>query len=110
MAEVVKKEIMLTLCPISNVVLKCFPRIEDVPVRRFLDAGVRFSINSDDPAYFGGYVLDNYCAVNEAFHLSHEEWESICRNAIQGSWCSEQRKIALLDRLDRVMEEERRMQ
>ncbi|KAF2092738.1 adenosine deaminase [Rhizodiscina lignyota] len=104
MASVAKEGIMLTVCPISNVVLKCFPSIKDVPIRKFLDAGVRFSINSDDPAYFGGYILDNYCAVDDAFQLSAEEWKSVCRAAIEGSWCSEERKAELLERLHSVME------
>lgn len=107
MAEVVERGTILKLCPISNVVLRCFSSIEDVPVRKLMDAGVKFSVNNDDPAYFGGYILHNYCAVNEAFHLSHEEWEIISRNAIQSSCCSEQRKTELLEQFDRSMEEKR---
>lgn len=64
----------------------------EMPIRKFLDAGVHFSVNSDDPAYFGGYILDNYCAVQEEFSLSIEEWEIIVYNSIEGSWCLESRK------------------
>jgi len=105
MQKVATSGIMLTLCPTSNVVLKGVPSIKDLPVRKFLDAGVRFSINSDDPAYFGGYILDNYCAVHEAFDLSVAEWTRICRAGIEGSWCDDARKSEMLKVLGQVVEE-----
>ena len=80
---------MLTVCPLSNVVLRCVDTVRDVPIRALLDAGVRFSVNSDDPAYFGGYCLDNYVAVQDAFGLSVGEWERVVRNGIEGSWCGQ---------------------
>ncbi|KAI9896114.1 hypothetical protein N3K66_009014 [Trichothecium roseum] len=86
---------MLTLCPWSNLVLQGIEKIEDLPVRRFLDAGVRFSINSDDPGYQGGDLLRSFCAVQEAFDLSVDEWVTISENAISGSWCSDDRKNSL---------------
>ena len=71
--------------------------VHERPIRTFLDAGVAFSINSDDPAYFGGhYLLDNYCAVHAAFALSAQEWTRVCENSIRGSWCAEERKRELL--------------
>ena len=71
-----------------------------------MKAGVQFSLNSDDPAYFGGnYILDNYVAVQEAFELSVREWETICTAGIKGSWCSEERKGEMLERLRVVVEE-----
>jgi adenosine deaminase len=71
-----------------------------LPIRKFLDEGVRFSINSDDPAYFGGYILDNYCAVQEAFELSLGDWIFIATGAIEGSWCDEERKKVLLGKVE----------
>lgn len=103
MARVAAQGTLLTVCPLSNVVLRCVDKIEDVPIRKFLDAGVSFSINSDDPAYFGGYVLQNYCAVHEAFNLSVKEWETIVRAGIEGSWCEEERKSELRDILKTVI-------
>jgi len=100
--RVVKDGTMLTVCPLSNVLLKCVTEVKGVPIRRFLEKGVKFSINSDDPAYFGGYLLDNYCAVHEEFDLSIPEWSGICRAGIEGSWCSQARKDELLARLDKV--------
>lgn len=56
-----------------------------------------------DPAYFGGYVLDNYCAVQEAFNLSIQEWGKIAKAAIEGSWCHDTRKKSILAQLDIVI-------
>ncbi|KAF1995653.1 adenosine deaminase [Amniculicola lignicola CBS 123094] len=104
--RIAREKTMLTVCPVSNVVLKCVKEISQVPIRTFLDAGVRFSINSDDPAYFGGYILDNYCRVHEAFDLSVKEWESIVRAGIEGSWCADGRKEELLAELEKVVKEQ----
>ncbi|KAK0784290.1 adenine deaminase [Friedmanniomyces endolithicus] len=99
-------KILLSICPISNVFLKGVASVADLPIRQFLDAGVRFSINSDDPAYFGNnYILANYCAVQEAFELSAAEWVAICEGSIDGSWCGQERKEELRARLGSVSEE-----
>lgn len=103
--RIVDQKVLLTLCPLSNVVLRGVERVSQLPIRRFIDAGVRFSINSDDPAYFGAYILDNYCAVQEAFGLGTKDWDWICRGAIEGSWCRQERKDELLRALDAVMAE-----
>ena len=95
MAEVAEKKILLTLCPLSNVALKGVEKISELPIRTLLDAGVQFSINSDDPAYFGGYILNNYCAVQEGFDLSVAEWRTIAHAAINGSWVTEDRRKEL---------------
>jgi adenosine deaminase len=97
--------IMLTVCPLSNVVLRCTPSVQKVPVRKFLDEGVKFSINSDDPAYFGGYILENYCQVQEAHGLSVQDWQTICSNAIDSSWCGSERKSAMYAKLLSVVDE-----
>lgn len=97
-------KVMLTLCPVSNVVLRGVDKVEDVPIKYFLDAGVRFSINSDDPAYFGAGLLENYCAVQEALDLTMGEWETIAKGAIEGSWCTEERKRELVTMVDTVFQ------
>ncbi|KAK1989629.1 adenosine deaminase [Colletotrichum falcatum] len=94
---------LLTLCPVSNVVLRGVPDVRGMPVRDLLDRGVPFSINSDDPAYFGAYVLENYCAVQEAFGLSVAEWRGVARAAVEGSWCSDGRKAELLREIEGVV-------
>ncbi|KAI9926373.1 hypothetical protein ASPWEDRAFT_45551 [Aspergillus wentii DTO 134E9] len=100
MERVAREEIMLTVCPLSNVRLRCVDSVDEVPIRRFLDAGVKFSINSDDPAYFGGYILDNYCAVQGAFQLSIGEWRGIAESSVKASWIDDTRKVELLGLID----------
>lgn len=103
MADVARKKMLVTMCPLSNVRLRCVKSVDELPIRKFLDAGVRFSINSDDPAYFGGYILDNYCSVQEAFGLTIQEWNAVARAGIEGSWCGKDRKDELLQRLESVI-------
>lgn len=90
-----EKQIMLSVCPLSNLKLNVVQDIADLPLRTFFDANVQFSINSDDPAYFGGYILDNYKAVHQIFGFTLDEWAKIAENGIRGSWCDEQRKLEL---------------
>ena len=104
MREVADKNILVTTCPLSNVRLRCVRSVEELPIRTFLDNGVMFSINSDDPAYFGGYILDNYCAVQDAFNLTAIEWGRITIAAVRGSWCDKKRKDFLLGLLNEIME------
>lgn len=94
---------LLTFCPWSNVALRNLPSLADAPVRAFLDAGVRFSLNSDDPAYFGAYIQEVYCRVQDAFALSVEDWAWIARGAVEGSWCGEERKRELAAEVDAVL-------
>ena len=102
--RIASRGLMLSVCPLSNVLLNCATSVAELPIRKFLDAGVSFSINSDDPAYFANhYILDNYCAVQEAFSLSVSEWERICGASIRGSWCDDSRKEELLGRLKDVI-------
>ncbi|UZP34120.1 hypothetical protein NXS19_001936 [Fusarium pseudograminearum] len=96
---------LLTFCPWSNVALCNLPELADAPVREFLDAGVLFSVNSDDPAYFGAYVQEVYCRVQDTFNLSIKDWAWIVRGAVEESWCSEERKKEILKELEQVLEE-----
>lgn len=103
LASLAANRTLLTLCPWSNVALCNLPRLEDAPIHAFLDAGVRFSINSDDPAYFGAYAQEVYCRVQEAFGLEVKDWDWIVRGAIEESWCSDERKSEILAELDQVI-------
>ncbi|KAL8694926.1 MAG: hypothetical protein Q9218_000497 [Villophora microphyllina] len=105
MREVARRNILVTLCPLSNVWLHCVDSVAELPVRTFLDNGVPFSLNSDDPAYFGDhYILDNWCAVQEAFSLTVGEWKNIASTSIKGSWCEDNRKNVMLSTLDGVVD------
>ncbi|KAL9584881.1 MAG: hypothetical protein Q9212_001843 [Teloschistes hypoglaucus] len=110
MREVARRKILVTLCPLSNVWLHCVNSVAELPIRTFLKEGVHFSLNSDDPAYFGGhYILDNWCAVQEAFSLTVDEWKSIASAGITGSWCEASRKDVLLSNLDAVVDAHRKV-
>ncbi|KAI0136830.1 adenosine deaminase [Xylariales sp. AK1849] len=100
-----KEKILLTTCPLSNLKLNCIKSISEFPLRKLLDSGIRFSINSDDPAYFGGYILENYCVLQETFGLTIKEWEGIAQGVVWGSWCSDERKTKLLAEIDGVVQE-----
>ena len=92
----------LTVCPNSNVRLRVFDRMADSTLRELLRAGVRVTINSDDPAYFGGYIADNFRAACGALGLSRDELRQLGRNAIEGSFASDSRKAGLLGELESV--------
>ena len=76
----------LTVCPLSNLKLCVIHDIADSPVKRMLDLGIRATVNSDDPAYFGGYVNANFRAIGEALNLSREELLQLAENSFSGSF------------------------
>lgn len=86
MASLANRDIPLTMCPLSNKRLQVVPDLRDYPTRKFMAAGIAVSINSDDPAYFGGYIADNYLAVAEALGLSRAELAAIAAASLSASW------------------------
>ncbi|HWE59365.1 MAG TPA: adenosine deaminase [Solirubrobacteraceae bacterium] len=76
----------LTVCPLSNVRLRCVESLEEHPLPRLLEAGVLVTINSDDPAYFGGYVAENYHALQQALGLDMATLETMARNSLAASF------------------------
>jgi len=78
--RLVAEQIPLTVCPLSNVKLRVFPSMRDHNLRRMLDRGLKVTINSDDPAYFGGYINENYLAAAEALGLGEDELRKIAQN------------------------------
>lgn len=76
----------LTVCPLSNLRLCVVDDLRKHPLRRMLQAGLKATVNSDDPAYFGGYVLDNYMAVVDALHLSRDEVLQLTKNSLDGAF------------------------
>ncbi len=79
----------LTVCPLSNLRLCVIKKIEDSPVKRMLDLGLKATINSDDPAYFGGYINANFRAVADALELSAAEIVTLAENSFTGSFLPE---------------------
>lgn len=76
-----RERIPLTMCPLSNLKLCVVDTLKEHPLRRMLDAGVVATINSDDPAYFGGYINRNYVAVAKALKLSEAELNGLAENS-----------------------------
>jgi adenosine deaminase len=94
-------QIPLTMCPLSNRRLQVTPDLKDHPLRRLLEAGVMVSVNSDDPAYFGGYIAENYVAIADALELPCEDLVAIARNSIQSTFLPSDEIASLIAELDR---------
>lgn len=84
--RLVAEQIPLTVCPLSNVKLRVFESMRDHNLRKLLDRGLKVTINSDDPAYFGGYINENYLAATEALELTREEIERIAQNSFDAAF------------------------
>jgi adenosine deaminase len=98
--RLVRDRIPLTVCPLSNVRLRVFDRLEDHNLDRLLHAGAAVTINSDDPAYFGGYVGDNYLAAWQALDFGEHDVVTIARNSLEATFLPERQRRTLLDELD----------
>jgi adenosine deaminase len=84
--RLVEEQIPLTVCPQSNLKLQVVPRLEDHPLKTMLDLGLKVSINSDDPAYFGGYVADNYLHTAHALGLTRDELSRLAANSLASAF------------------------
>ena len=98
-----RERMPLTVCPLSNVKLRVFDRMESHNLKRLLDRGLCVTINSDDPAYFGGYLLENYLAVRDALALSKEDIVSLARNSIEASFLDADSKRYWMDSIARQL-------
>jgi adenine deaminase len=99
-ARLARERVPLTVCPLSNVMLKVFDGIEEHNLKRLLDRGVCVTVNSDDPAYFGGYVAENYLAAYHGLGLSRTDIAQLARNSIEASFLPEPDKRAWAQRID----------
>lgn len=100
--RLVREKMALTVCPLSNYRLQGVTDMSQHPLRAMLDAGVVATVNSDDPAYFGGYVVDNYVAVRDALDLSRDEIVTLARNSISASFLDDVAKESWLAKIDAV--------
>lgn len=98
-----KQQIPLTLCPLSNIKLCVFEKMKQHPIKKMLDMGLLVTINSDDPAYFSGYIEENYLAVAETFHVTKQELFQLAKNSIHASFCTQKRKQQLFSELELVI-------
>jgi adenine deaminase len=102
-ARLAGERMALTVCPLSNLRLRVIDELIHHPLRRMMDKGLMVTVNSDDPAYFGGYVNDNYRAVGSALSLTREEIIALARNSVQASLLSAAAKAEVLAEIDRVL-------
>ncbi len=99
-AEIVNRNITLTVCPLSNLALKVIGRVEDSPIARMLDAGIPATVNSDDPAYFGGYVNANFEAVAGGLGLTRGQIIQLAKNSFSGSFLDGEEKARRIAEID----------
>jgi adenosine deaminase len=99
--RLVEEQIPLTVCPLSNVKLQVFPDLKSHNLKQLLERGMLVTVNSDDPAYFGGYVADNLQASAAALDLSREQLLQLARNSFVASFMPAESKRAYLMDVDR---------
>ncbi|MGH3516072.1 MAG: adenosine deaminase [Haloechinothrix sp.] len=95
-ARLRRERVPLTVCPLSNVRLGSFPDISRHTLPRLLAEGLMVTVNSDDPAYFGGYIVDNFAAIRDGLGLTYDELRGLAANSIEASFLDDDRKATLL--------------
>ncbi len=101
--RLVDSQMALTVCPLSNYKLAGVTDMRKHPLKEMLDKGLNATINSDDPAYFGGYMTENYQVVAEALNLSKDEIIKLARNGFNATFCTPEEKTALQTKLDNYL-------
>jgi adenosine deaminase len=96
----IKNRIPLTVCPLSNIKLKVFPSLKDHNLKQMLDLGLHVTINSDDPAYFGGYINENFLSVQKEFNFNKQDLLKLSMNAIEASFLEQECKQVLRKELE----------
>lgn len=102
--EIIERDLALTVCPLSNVALQVVPDIKEHPLKTMMQLGLFLTINSDDPAYFGGYLNENFIAVQKALDLSRWDLYNLTKNSFTYSLASFDDKNIYLEELDRYYE------
>lgn len=98
--ELVRRQIPLTVCPLSNLKLKVVHDLQDHPLKIMLEKGLIATVNSDDPAYFGGYVGDNYVAIQKALNLTKDDLMVLAQNSFLASFLDDRQKEHFMSRLE----------
>ena len=101
--RLVKERIPLTVCPLSNLKLCVFDTLEEHNLKRLLEAGLCATINSDDPAYFGGYIGENFLRSQQALDLNADDIYTLAKNAFTASFLNDATKKRYIAELDQAM-------
>ena len=104
MQRLVAQRVPLTVCPLSNLKLCVFPTLADHNLRRMLDAGIVATVNSDDPAYFGGYINDNFTQTFAALGMTSQHAYQLARNSFEASFIDASLRAYYVHRLDAVFD------
>ena len=100
--RLVAARVPLTVCPLSNLRLRVVEDMAEHPLRRMMELGLFVTVNSDDPAYFGGYVHENYAAVQDGLGLGRDDLAALARNSFEASFLEPEAKRALVAEVDAV--------
>jgi len=98
--EIIKRDMALTVCPLSNTALQVVDNLHNHPLKKMMDIGLKVTINSDDPAYFGGQVNKNYIDVQKALNLTKKELYELAKNSFQYSLLDDNSKEKYLNELE----------
>ncbi|MCB9283282.1 MAG: adenosine deaminase [Lewinellaceae bacterium] len=98
--ELAARQMALTLCPLSNRALKVVQTLDNYPIQKMMDKGLLITINSDDPAYFGGYINENYLGIAQPLHLSKETLAELAKNSFRASFLPEEEKEKRIARVE----------
>ena len=101
LAEIARKQIPLTVCPLSNTRLRVYESMHDHPLLKLLDAGLLVTVNSDDPAYFGGYLNQNYAAIVDALAPDQEQVIRLVKNGFAASFLNDASKVRWIEEIDK---------
>lgn len=102
--EIIKRDIALTVCPLSNIALQVVKDLKDHPLKKMMDLGLKVTVNSDDPAYFGGQVNQNYIEIQKALSLSKDDLVILAKNSFNYSLLSNKNKEEYTKSLDEYFE------
>lgn len=101
--EIVRRDLALTVCPLSNLALQVVTDLKKHPLKRMMDKGLKVTVNSDDPAYFGGQVNKNYIAIQHALELSREDLVELARNSFEYALIDNDLKEKYLEELENYL-------
>jgi len=98
--RIVNEQIALTVCPLSNIKLKVCDTLTNHPLKTMLNKGIKATINSDDPAYFGGYINENFIQTAEALKLTKQDINKLVKNSFEASFADQYRKSEMIKKLE----------
>ncbi|MBW1860046.1 MAG: adenosine deaminase, partial [Deltaproteobacteria bacterium] len=103
MNKLVDEQIPLTVCPLSNIKLKVFDQMAGHNILTLLKQGLKVTVNSDDPAYFGGYLNENFFALYKDLGMDRRQAIQLARNSFEASFLTDKEKQVLIDRLEKYV-------